>query len=119
MLSVAEGPSGVDGDLQDEQRAMDDVPSDYAAYWQAQHALPTYHPTNPIPPLNVVLATGQSVINGIVAQVNTDIDQANVYVAQAYDQVNTASTAYNCGVPEVAPVIPNVTATGWLSSLQN
>ena len=61
------------------------------------------------------LATGQSVINGVVAQVNSDINKANGYVAPAYALVNAAQSANHCGPPKTAPVISHVTAN-WLAS---
>ena len=38
-------------DLGQDYDAMKVAPADWASYWKAQHALPTYHPTTPIPPL--------------------------------------------------------------------
>jgi len=89
ILSDARGGVGVD--IRDVQQAMASAPHDYSTYWQAQHALPTYHPTTPIPPLKAALATGQSVINGAVRQVNSHINQGNGIVTQAYRLANAAN----------------------------
>jgi uncharacterized protein YoxC len=101
---------GVGEDLRDALQAMSRTPGDYAAYWQAQHALPSYEPTNPIPPLKVALATGQGTINGAIHQVNSYLDQANGTVAKAYGLANGAQKANHCGPPKSAPVIGHVTA---------
>ena len=101
--------SGVGKDIQDVQQAMARAPGDYGAYWQAQHALPTYQPTSPIPPLKVALATGQSIIDGAVHQVNSYVTQANGIVAQAYRLVNAANKANHCGPAKAPPVIGHVT----------
>jgi hypothetical protein len=83
---------------------MASAPGDYSGYWRAQQALPTYHPTTPIPPLKVALATGQSVINGAMRQVNSYINPANRIVAHAYRLVNVANRANHCGPVKSAPV---------------
>jgi hypothetical protein len=88
---------------------MTSAHADYSAYWQAQHALPAYRPTTPIPPLKVALATGQSVISGAVRQVNSYINQANGIVTQAYGLVNGAQKANHCGPPQSAPILGQVT----------
>lgn len=108
MLSYAKYYVG--GDIGQERQFMGAAPDDWANYWQAQDALPTYKPTNPIPPLKVALAAAQKIINGAVAQVNSDIDQANGYVAQAYRMANAAQVANHCGPATLAPKLGHVTA---------
>ena len=110
ILTDAQARSGgVGQDIRGVQQAMASAPGDYSTYWRAQHALPTYHPTTPIPPLKAALATGQSVINGAVRQVDSYIDQANGIVAQAYRLVNVADNTHHCGPPKKAPVLGHVT----------
>ncbi len=111
----SDAKSGVGGDLRAEEGVMKQVPADWAAYWRAQHALPNYQPTNPIPPLKVALATGQGFINGAVRYVNGDIGQANGYIGQAYKIVNNANGAHHCGPLQKAPVVGSVTAQ-WLTA---
>jgi hypothetical protein len=55
------------------------------------------------------LATGQSIINGAVRQVNSYIDQANGIVAEAYGLANAANNAHHCGPPKSPPVLGYVT----------
>jgi hypothetical protein len=112
---VSDAKSGVGRDLRDERDAMAAAPAAWAAYWRAQEALPSYRPTRPIPRLKTALTAGRRVTNGAVAQVNSDIKQANKYVAQAYAIINAASTSHHCGALEKAPTIGYVTAQ-WLVS---
>ena len=63
--------------------------------------------------MKVALAAGRRVTVGAVSQVNSDIKQANRYVAQAYAIVNTANTSDHCGALEKIPTIGYVTAQ-WL-----
>jgi hypothetical protein len=107
---VSDAKSDVGSDLRDEQQTMAAAPSDWAEYWQAQHALPRYRPTSPIPSLKVALADGKGVINGAVSQVNSYINQANGYVARAYLIVNAANKANRCRAAHSAPIIGRVTA---------
>ncbi len=87
---------------------MSAAPGDWTAYWRAQHALPTYHPTTPIPPLKTAVAEGQSTVNQTVAHINADIRQANSYIAQAYAMPNAAGKAMNCGPTQAVPAIKMV-----------
>ncbi|MCL6091638.1 MAG: hypothetical protein M1435_01620, partial [Actinobacteria bacterium] len=73
--------------------------------WAAQRALPTYHPTTPIPPLHVATAEGQTTIKDAVAHINGDIRQANSYIAQAYAMPNAAQRAMRCGPVKTVPAI--------------
>jgi hypothetical protein len=112
---VSDAKSGVGGDLRDERGAMAAAPSDWAAYSRAQKALPSYHPTQPIPSLKAALTAGRRVTNGAVSQVNSDIRQARRYVAKAYAIINAANGSHHCGALEKAPTIGYVTAQ-WLVS---
>ena len=113
LLLVAEdrnqGDQGIGVYMEDVLQAVARLAGPYSAYWQAQHALPNYHPTPPIPPLRVAQARGQSIVNRALARVNSDIDQENGYVAQVYKLVNAANEANHCGPPKSAPVIGHVT----------
>ena len=113
---VSDAKSGVGGDLRDERGAMAAAPSDWAAYWRAQEALPSYRPAQPIPRLKTALTTGRRVTNGAVSQVNSDIKQANRYVARAYAILNTANGSHHCGALERAPTIGHVTAQSLVSA---
>jgi hypothetical protein len=113
---VSDAKSGVGGDLRDERGAMAAAPGDWAAYWRAQEALPTYRPTQPIPRLKTALTAGRRVTNGAVSQVNSDIKQVNRYVAQAYAIVNAANTSHHCGALEKTPRIGYVTAQSLMSA---
>jgi hypothetical protein len=113
---VSDAKSGVGGDLRDERGAMAAAPSDWAAYWRAQQALPSYHPTQPIPRLKTALTAGRRVTNGAVSQVNSDIRQANRYIAKAYAIVNAVNMSHHCGVLEKAPTIGYVTAQRLMSA---
>jgi len=110
-LVVAAQSGVVGGVIKSEQQAMAALPGPYSAYWQAQHALPSYYPTPPIPSLRVALADGQAIINGLVSRVNSEIDQENADAARAYGLVNTTNEEHDCGPPKSAPVIGHVTAT--------
>jgi hypothetical protein len=106
---LQDAKSGVGRDISAAWKVMARMPNDYTTYWNAQHALPTYHPSPPIPPLKVALASGQSAINTAVAQVNLDIKQANLDVAQGYSTINAGQTKYHCGATKSAPLIGYVT----------
>ena len=109
---VNDAESSVGPDLQQDKQAMDSAPADWAAYWVAQHALPTYHPTTPIPPLKVAIGEGQGTINQAIAHINGDIRQANAYIAQAYAMPNAAQNAMSCGPAHRVPVVPPVRFVG-------
>ena len=96
----------VAGDIHDAQAGITSAPQDWEDYWAAQHALPTYRPTTPIPPLKVAIAEGNATIHQAVAHVNGDIRQANSYVAQAYAMPNAAQVAMHCGAKQRVPVTP-------------
>jgi hypothetical protein len=113
---VSDAKSGVGADLRDERGAMAAAPTDWAAYWRAQQALPSYHPTQPIPRLKTALTAGRRVTNGAVSQVNSDIRQANRYVARAYAVLNTANGSHHCGALEKTPTIGYVTAQSLVSA---
>jgi hypothetical protein len=112
MLSDAKG--GVGDDISQQRQAMAAAPADWAAYWRAQHAVPWY-PTETIPPLKLVLASGQHVDNGAVGNVNGDVNKANSYIAQAYEIVNTANKQNHCGSLQSIPVLGHV-SVAWLTS---
>jgi len=108
---VDDAVSYVGPDLQQIQTAMARAPGDWKAYWAAQHALPDYQPTTPVPPLKTVLADGRASIQKTVSDINTDIRQADGYIAQAYAMPNAAQKAMGCG-----PVarVPTMQALRWL-----
>lgn len=93
----------VAGDVQQAQSAIAGAAGVWSAYWAAQHALPTYHPSAPVPPLKVAVGEGQGTIRQAVAHVNADIRQANSYIAQAFALPNAAEAAMQCGPTQKAP----------------
>jgi hypothetical protein len=111
---VSDAKSQLAPDLQTVQQALGHAPAAWAAFWRAQSALPRY-PFNPIPPLRTVLANGQNLMLSAVSHVNSDIDQANNYLTQAYSLVNTPNETHHCGPLQVAPALDHITLT-WLLS---
>ena len=75
-VMVNNAKSTTSPDLQQDQQAIGGAPADWAAYWVAQRALPTYHPTTAIPPLKVAIGEGQATIRQAVGHINQDIRQA-------------------------------------------
>lgn len=112
---MEDAKSGVGADIKGMRQLMTDAPGDWAAYAQAQDALPSYRPTSPVPALDLVLARGQAVIKAATLAVNADIDRANGYVERAYATVNAADKTNHCGPVKKAPAVRHVTE-GWLTS---
>jgi hypothetical protein len=107
-VMVNNAKSTTSPDLQQDQQAIGGAPADWAAYWVAQRALPTYHPTTAIPPLKVAIGDGQATIRQAVEHINGDIRQADSYIAQAYAMPNAAQKAMACGATQKVPVVPPV-----------
>jgi hypothetical protein len=107
---IPDAKRGVGDDIRHVEQAMARLPGEYSAYWHSQHALRSYGSTTPIPPLSVALSRGQSVIDGAVSQVNSDINRVNSYFARTFQLANAANEAHHCGPLESAPVIGQVTA---------
>jgi len=112
---VSDAKSGLIGDVRAEEKALASASADWAAYQRARQTLPDYRTVNPIPPLNVALATAQKLLNSIVSDVDSYIDKANGYVAQAYAAVNAMNKAHSCGPLQRTPIINHVTAQ-WLGN---
>lgn len=93
----------VAGDVQQTQGAIASAAGDWAIYWAAQHALPTYRPTTPIPPLKVAVGEGDATIRKAVVRVNAAIHKANAYIVQAYALPNAAQAAMHCGSTQKVP----------------
>lgn len=93
----------VGSDLMQDQTAILSAAPDWASYWKARSALPSYVPNTPVPPLAVAVAEGKGTIRSAVAHVNGDIAQANGYITQAYAMPNAAQKAMHCGPTRKVP----------------
>jgi hypothetical protein len=109
---INDAKSNVGPDLGQDHNAIVAAPAYWAAYWSAQRALPTYHPTTPIPPLKVAIAEGKVTIAQALAHINNDIRQANTYIAQAYAMPNAAQHAMHCGPIKTPPTLPTLRWNG-------
>jgi len=95
--------SGLLEDITSFQRDMATARADWAAYENAQAVLPGYQTANSVPPLSSTLATAQAAINNSINQANSDIDQVNPIIAQAYALANKADQTGHCGHPASVP----------------
>ena len=105
---VGDAKKDVWPDLQQVQDAIYAAPGNWAAYWDARRAYPSYSPQSSIPPLETAIAEGKATISRAVAHVNADIRRANSYLAQAYAMPNDAQRAMKCGPAQRVPVIAQV-----------
>ena len=111
---VSEAKSQLAPDLGAVRQAVGHARAAWAAFWRTQSALPRY-PFNPIPPLTTVLARAQNLVLSTVSYVNSDIDKANNFVAQAYGIVNTANETHHCGPLQGVPALNHI-SLNWLLS---